>query len=540
MYDWLITNANIVDGSGKDPFLGDVALKGGTIALVGQLTGIPAGKTLDAGGAVLAPGFLDIHRHGDAALFRPEYGLAELKQGITTVLNGNCGMSLAPILEERKAEILQYLTPVTGESEQSFPTMAEYLVQAARVPLRLNAGMLTGMGVLRADVAGFADGALTGEQYRQLHRLLEAALGDGAVGVSLGLGYAPECFYSTEQLLRALAPLEGSGTVITVHMRQEGDGVVDALREMICVARELHTPVEISHLKAIGKRNWYRAVPEMLRMIALAREEGIDITCDVYPYTAGSTQLLHVLPPEAQSGGTQNLTVRLRDPEVRRAMRRRMETGTDFENITLLAGFENIRATGLRRPENRFLEGSSLAEIAAAQGKDPFDALFDLLAEEECTPSMIDFITAEEDIGEILRTPFSSVISDAIYPSAGLLHPRVYGMTAHLIEHFVRERHLLTLPESVRKLTRLPADRFGLKRKGRIEAGADADLLVFDPDAVHEVGTYADPTQYSAGMDWVFVNGVPAISDGAFTGAANGKILGRSSGTARIDRDPNA
>ena len=525
MYDWLITNAKVVDGSGDEPFLSDVALKDGAIAAVGRLSGAPAVNALDVGGAVLTPGFLDIHRHGDAALFRPDYGLAELKQGITTVLNGNCGMSLAPIRSERKAGILQYLAPVTGETDRDFSTMAEYLRQAAGTPLRLNAGMLAGMGVLRADVAGFADGPLTQEQYRRLHSLLEDALSDGALGVSLGLGYAPECFYSTEQLIQALAPLKESGTVIAVHMRQEGDGVVDALREMIGVARALHTPVEISHLKAIGKRNWSRAVPEMLRLIARAREEGADVTCDVYPYTAGSTQLIHVLPPEFQSGGTGYLTERLREPDARRAMRQRMETGTDFENITLLAGFENIRATGLRQPENQPLEGRSLAEIAAAWGKDPFDALFDLLAAEACAPSMIDFIAAEEDIAEILHAPFSSVISDSIYPSAGLLHPRVYGMTAHLIEHFVRETRVLTLPQAVRKLTRQPADRFGLRKKGRIEPGADADLLVFDPETIHENGTYADPAQYAAGMDWVFVNGTPAIAGGAFTGTARGKVL---------------
>ena len=208
-------------------------------------------------------------------------------------------------------------------------------------------------------------------------------------------------------MIRALEPLRDSGKVITVHMRQEGDGVVDALEEMIEVARMLRTPVEISHLKAIGKRNWGRAVPEMLRRIAAAREEGLDVTCDVYPYPAGSTQLIHVLPPEFQSGGTVALTAALKDPETRQKIRRRMETGTDFENITALVGFENVLATSLRLPEHAAFEGRSVADIAAAQGKDPYDALFDLLAAEECTVSMIDFIASEEDIEAILRAPFS-------------------------------------------------------------------------------------------------------------------------------------
>lgn len=476
MVDWLIKNALILDGSGGIPYQGDVALSGETIAEVGKLSGVPAENTLNAAGKVLTPGFLDIHRHGDTAVFRPDYGKSELKQGLTTVINGNCGMSVAPLVRTHVMKIRNYLAPVIGEmpDKMVFPTMASYLRRVSKLPLRVNVGMLVGGGVLRADVSGFRNGPLTGMQIRQLQTLMVDAMSDGALGVSLGLGYAPECFYSTPQLLEVLEPLHASGTVIAVHMRQEGDGVTDALREMVLLARTLHTPVEISHLKAIGKRNWKKAVPEMLRLIREAREEGVDVSCDVYPYTAGSTQLIHVLPPEFQSGGTEALTTRLRDPVQRKAIRRRMETGRDFENITALMGFENVRATGLCCEGNRAFEGKSILEIAEIEQKPPYDALFDLLAEEHCAASMIDFIASEDDIAEILRVPFSSVISDSIYPAAGLLHPRTYGMTAHLLEHFVQERGILTLPEAVNKLTRRPADRFGLSGKGRIEAGADA------------------------------------------------------------------
>lgn len=528
MLDWVIDNAEILDGSGAPAFHGGVAVEDGRIAEIGSVADLPAIHRLDAAGKTLAPGFLDIHRHGDAALFGEEYGKAELMQGLTTVVNGNCGMSAAPVLPEHEAEIRGYLAPVLGTlPETAFSSMADYFRRAARIPLRLNVGMLTGGGVLRADAAGFGDGNLNREELRHLHTLLDHALGDGVLGISLGLGYAPECFYSTEQLIEALAPLRDSGTVLTVHMRQEGDGVVGALREMLTVARALRTPVEISHLKAIGKRNWNRAVPEMLRLLAKARAEGLDMTCDVYPYTAGSTQLIHVLPPEVQSGGTEALTARLGDPSVRREIRRRIETGTDFENILSLAGFENVRATGLHLPEDQVLEGKSLAEIAALEGKEPFEALFDLLEREQCGPSMIDFIAAEEDIAAILRAPFSSVISDAIYPAAGLLHPRVYGMAAHLLEEYVRKRSVLTLPEAVNRLTGRPARRLGLTGKGRIARGADADLCLFDPAAVHEQATYASPARYAGGMDWVFVNGVPAVREGRLTEDRAGALVRR-------------
>jgi N-acyl-D-aspartate/D-glutamate deacylase len=523
MFDWLITNAEILDGSGEAPYHGDLAIQGGIIAAAGHLDGAPAAHLLDAGGRTLTPGFLDIHRHGDAAIFRPGYGLAELAQGLTTVVNGNCGLSVAPIRGTHAPETLRYLTPVVGEVPEKyrFATLAEYLRHAERQPLPLNVGMLAGGGVLRANIAGLSGRVLTGDALRRLQTDLTDAVSDGALGVSLGLGYAPECFCSTRELLAALAPLRDSGVVIAVHMRQEGDGVVYALREMIAVAGALRTPVEISHLKAIGQPP--SVVPELLGLMERAREEGVDISCDIYPYTAGSTQLIHVLPPEFQRGGTAQLTQRLGDPEQRRAMRLRMETGTDFENITRLVGFEKIIIAGLTRPENRPYEGKSLAALAEARGQSPYQALFDLLETEECGASMLDFITTEDEIAKILQTPFTSVISDTVYPGAGRVHPRSYGNTARLLERFVPRP--LTLAQAVNRLTRRPADRFGLIKKGRIEPGADADLCLFEPKAIHERGTYETPEIYAAGMDWVFVNGTPAIARGAFTGANCGRVL---------------
>lgn len=529
MFDVLIQNAAVLDGTGAPPFQGDVALQNGVIAAIGQLSDADASCRINAAGRCLTPGFIDIHRHGDAALFRPGYGQAELAQGLTTVINGNCGLSAAPIEGPHQEAVLQYLAPITGPmpAEGPFPTLADYCAQAAARPLALNAGMLVGMGTLRACAAGFEDRPLTVSELRRLHQLLDHALGDGALGVSLGLGYAPECFYTTAQLIEALAPLKGSGAVITVHMRQEGDGVVEALREMLEVARALQTPVEISHLKAIGRRNWGRSVPEMLALLAQARQEGLDVACDMYPYPAGSTQLIHVLPPEFQRGGLEALTSALREPETRTLIRRRMETGQDFENISLLVGFENILATSLRLPENAAFEGRSIAEIAGAQGKDPFDALFDLLLSERCAVSMIDFIAAEEDMEAILRTPFSGVISDATYPG-GLLHPRVYGTFPRLLETYVRQRQVLSLPEAVRKITSQPADRFSLTGKGRIAVGADGDLCLFTLENIHETAAWKTPETLAQGMDWVFVNGMAAIADGAFTGLCGGRILRHS------------
>lgn len=530
MFDYLIRNAMLVDGTGAPAERGDLAIQGGKIAAVGCLPHASAAQVLDARGMYLTPGFLDIHRHADDALFRPGFGRAELAQGLTTIVNGNCGLSLAPVPAARRPEIYGYLTPVTGLPAEELPTqtMQAYLDAVGAAVLPLNVGMLVGGGTVRAAAAGFSPEPLDSGALRAVHRLIEQSLSGGALGVSLGLGYAPEIFYTTQQLIDALAPLRESGVPVTVHMRQEGAGVVEALEEMMTAARALRTPVHISHLKSIGKAYWGRYMPRMLEILTRAREEGLDVSCDLYPYTAGSTQLIHVLPPESQDGGLAALTEKLREPAFRARMRERMLTGTDFENLSLLVGWENIDVSTVANEENRRFVGRSIAEGAQKEHADPFDFTFDLLASEHCTVTMIDRITSDADICAALRAPFSSVISDATYPASGLLHPRVYGTCTHLIEQYVCKRHVLTLEEAVKKLTSLPAGVLGLRGKGRLAAGMDADLCLFDAQALHETATWQAPAQLSEGMRWVFVGGVPAIREGAFTSAANGRVLRRA------------
>ena len=405
--------------------------------------------------------------------------------------------------------------------------MQAYLDAARRQPSPIHTAMLAGSGTIRACADGFSAPTLDAAQLRTVQSLIERELAAGALGVSLGLGYAPDCFYSTETLIEALRPLQDSGIPITVHMRQEGSGVVGALQEMIAVARALRTPVEISHLKSIGKANWRSCTPEMLRLMAEARQEGVRIACDVYPYTAGSTQLVHVLPPETQQGGMEALTEHLADPAFRETLKARMLTGSDFENISLLAGFENIVVSSVRLDGLRQYEGQSIAQIAEQQGKDPFTCLFDLLQAAHCDVTMIDFIAAEDDICDILRDAHSCVISDSTYPTTGMLHPRVYGTYTTLLEHFVREKQVLSLEAAVHKVTGRPAAVMGLRTKGVLAQGMDADINIFDPAQIHTRATYQDPAQFSDGLDTVFVSGQPAILHGALTGRKDGTVLTR-------------
>lgn len=525
MFDWIIRNGTVLDGRGNAPVCCDIGLKDGRIAAIGGLSDAE-GRVVDAKGRTVTPGFLDIHRHGDLAMFRPDFGELELRQGLTTIVNGNCGMSVASFGAENREEILEYLAPVIGPSEQApSHSMAAYLRSVADRPLPISVGTLVGGGVLRSDLTGHADRELTDGELRRLHRNLERALSEGALGISLGLGYAPECFYSTSGLIRALAPLSGDTVPICVHMRDEGTNVDRSVEEMLAVARALRCPVHLSHLKAIGRENWGVKIPKVLAMLDRARSEGLEITWDVYPYTAGSTQLLHILPPELLAGGTDATCARLLDPTERDRIKLRLQTGTDYNNISKLVGWENILISTVTKAEHREYVGLSIPQAAERAGKTPEDFTFDLLAAERCAVTMIDRITDEQDIEAILRSEASCVISDSTYPTEGLPHPRLYGTFVRLIERYVLQKKVLTLAEAVRKMTSAPADVLRLHQRGRIEVGAEADLNIFVPEALHETASYLDPAKLPQGMETVFVGGQPAILRGTLCRSACGKVI---------------
>ena len=527
MFDTLLRGGTVIDGTGRAAFAADVAIENGKIAAVGQLSHAQARRTVDCAGMTVTPGFIDIHRHADGAAFRPGFGEWELCQGLTTIVNGNCGLSAAPFGQGNEAAIRAYLQPITGDLPPRLysRSLAGYFRSLPTLPL--NVGMLVGAGTLRADAAGYQLTELADGHFAAIHRQMEQALSDGALGVSLGLGYAPECFYSTADLIRALQPVAGTDIPVTVHMRQEGGGVAESVQEMIAVARALNCPVHISHLKAMGRDNWGKKIPQVLALLEQAQSEGLAVDCDVYPYTAGSTQLLHILPPDYLTGGMEAVVDRLRDQSVRRELAERIESGIGFDDIAKLAGWDGIYLTSLHCPEDHPYQGHNLMEIAALMGQDPLSSCCELLAREHGQITMIDFMASEEDICAILRSPLSCVISDATYPTEGQLHPRVCGNVTHLLEHFVREKKALSWEQAVHKLTGRPAQVLGLTGKGRLEAGCDADVCVFAPEALHERATYTEPQQTSQGMSLVLVAGEIALENGKPTGICAGRAVRR-------------
>ena len=526
MFDLLLCGGMLYDGGRNAPYTADVAVRDGKIAAIGHDLG-PAARTIDAAGFCVTPGFIDIHRHGDAEVFRPGFGRAELRQGLTTILNGACGVSLVPFGPRHRQELLHYLEPITGRLDPAVPTesLGAYLEALKKVRLPLNVGMMMGAGTVRADLFGYGEADPT--DFAAIHRQLERGLADGAFGISLGLGYAPECFYTTQGLTRALEPLRNGAVPITVHMRQEGDGVCRSVEEMISVARALNCPVHISHLKAMGKRNWRSRIPEALELMKNARAEGLDVSCDVYLYDAGSTQLLHLLPPDFLKGGVDAICERLRDEAQRERLRDAIENRRDFDNIAQMVGWENIMLSALNLPQYQPLIGKTVAQAAGELKMDPVDCLCRLLADERCAVTMIDRMACEDDICTILQDRYASVISDSTYPSTGLPHPRVYGSYVRLIERFALGKQAISLPEAVRKVTSLPAETMGITGKGRLQVGFDADINLFRPENLHERATYLDPRRECEGMDTVIVGGAPAILHGQWTDARTGRVLAR-------------
>lgn len=528
MFDLILRGGTLLDGTGGAPFEADLAVRNGKIAAIGDLAGATAARERDVRGFCVTPGFIDIHRHGDAEVFHDSFGEAELRQGLTSVVNGACGLSLAPFGEAHREELLRYLKPITGDLDPAIPTasMSEYLSALRAKTLPLNVGMMVGGGTVRTDVCGYRAEEPT--DMKPLHRRLERALSEGALAVSLGLGYAPECFYSTDGLIRALAPLKNGKIPIAVHMREEGDMVCDAIEEMLSVAEALHCPLHISHLKAMGVRNRRIKISRALKLLQAARAEGTDVSCDVYLYEAGSTQLLHLLPPDFLKGGTEVIAARLRDPAQRELLRERIRNGRDFDNIAQLVGWDNITLSTLNLPQYRPLIGKTVAQAAEALHLDPVDCICRLLADEHCNVTMIDRINCEDDICDILRDEYSSVISDATYPTVGLPHPRVYGNCTRLIEKYVLRDKILTLPQAIRKLTVLPARAMRLAGKGILHVGADADINVFHPEELHERATFEEPRRESEGMDTVLIGGTPVLLGGVRTSARPGGILTRA------------
>jgi len=472
MLDMVVRNGLLVDGSGSEPSHMDIAVKDDKIALVQECIEQRADREIDAKGKLVIPGFIDIHRHADANVFTGQFGELELRQGITTIVNGNCGLSIAPCPTERRKEIFRFLAPIVGDVEplESFETFGQYLDAVGRMPLPLNVGCCVGNGTVRMAVKGFTQGKLTKEDIAMVHSYLTDALDSGALGVTLGIVYAPENCYDADDFVEVLEPMRGRGIPLVTHIRGEGDLLHSSLREVIHVAKRLEVPLHISHLKAVGKQNWGHGLRGALEILDQARSDGMNISCDVYPYTAGSSQMIQLLPPSYLEGGVSRIIERLKDQDSRRKLVEILEQPQEsFENLLYSAGWESIMVTTVLLEKNQQYIGKRIKEIAELQQKDPYDCAFDLLIEEDCKVAMVAFLMDEKDVLDAIRYPRSSIISDSVYPTGGIPHPRLYAAFPKVLAEYVRDRKELELSQAVQKMTKTPAEVYGIQRKGLLK-----------------------------------------------------------------------
>jgi dihydroorotase/N-acyl-D-amino-acid deacylase len=528
-YDVIVEHGTLIDGMGTDGRQADVAIQDGRIVAIGDLVGEPAGLRVDATGKVVAPGFIDMLGQSELTILVNPHLPSKIFQGITTEITGEGG-SIAP-LNDRIVEADRVGFEHLGITPD-WRTLAEYFDRLERQGIGINLATYVGATQVRRVVLGDDDVQPTQAQLDSMKALVARAMEEGAVGVSTSLQYAPAPYATTEELIALASEASRHGGVYATHLRSEGDAVLQALDEAIRIGREADIPVEIWHIKAAGTHNWGR-MKEIVAKIDSARGAGVRISADTYAYTAWFNSLSAFVPPWAHDGGDSKLMERLRDPVTRARIRRDMLTpSSEWDNEWQeIPGPEAVLVSVVHNPELRSLQGKNLAEIAAMQGKDPIDALLDLLVVDHAYSFGAVFGMSQEDVSLALSQPWVSIDNDSQGTAPdGILgqehpHPRAYGTFPRILRKYVREDTLITLPEAIRKFTSLPANKMHLVDRGTVTEGNWADLVVFDPDSVRDLATFEEPNQLSVGMEWVFVNGVAVIADGKATDALPGQVL---------------
>lgn len=518
MFDLIIKNGKLVDGTGNAWFHGDVAISGERIVEVGQLTCQAAHRVIDAAGLVVAPGFIDSHSHSDQPLLVNRKAESKIFQGVTTEVIGQCGGSAAPrALDDTESRVEGLCL--------SWQSMAEYLELLESQGVAVNVIPLIGHGNLRRMVMGMANRLATAEELDAMCRLAEQAMQEGAFGFTSGLIYPPSSYSDTAELVAIAKSVAAHGGIYATHMRNEGPGLMDSVREAIAIGEQAHIPVHISHHKVSGEDNWGK-VHDSLALIDAKRAEGVDITLDQYPYIASSTGLKVIVPQWAHADGVEAMRQRVLDPEIGQRIRQ--------EIVEQERRWDWVLVASCSKPENKQFEGKNIAEIAVITGQEPVEAVLSLLLAENFNVGMVRFTMCEEDVEYVMQHPLvmigsdSSALSTAGPLSKGKPHPRSYGTFPRVLGYYVRERKILTLEEAIRKMTGFAAARFRLWDRGLLRPGCYADVTIFDQETIRDVATFVDPHRHAAGIHYVLVNGQVAIDQGQQTEQLAGKAIRNS------------
>jgi N-acyl-D-amino-acid deacylase len=528
-FDVVISNGHIIDGTGSPWYSGDIGIRDGKIAAIGNLASTPRKRTIDAHGQVVAPGFIDMLGQSEMTILVDPRLPSKIYQGITTEVTGEGG-SAAPLNDAIiQADQASYqhlkITP-------DWKTLRQYFARLEKQGMGINLATYVGATQVRRMVLGDDNKTPTPAQLEQMKSLVRDAMRDGAVGLSTSLEYAPAPYAKTDELIALASEASKSGGIYATHMRNESDSVLQAIDEALRIGREAHIPVEIWHLKVAGKNNWGR-MPEVVAKISSARAAGMDVTADTYAYTAWFNSFSAFIPPWAHDGGDAKLVERLKDPAMRARIRKDMLTpSTEWDNEWQeIPGPESVLIGVVQNPKLLPLQGKTLADVAKIWDKDPMDALFDLLIEDQAFTGVAVFGMSEHDVALALQQPWVSIDNDSSGAAPeGLLgqehpHPRAYGTFPRILRKYVREEKKLSLEDAIRKFSALPAQRMRFTDRGVLKQGMWADVVVFDPATIRDLATFENPNQLAQGMTYVLVNGVPVIDQGKMTGSLPGKVV---------------
>jgi N-acyl-D-amino-acid deacylase len=527
-HDVILRGGAIHDGGGGEPFEADLAIDGGSIAAVGQLTGGRGRLEVDARGLAVVPGFINVLSWAAETLLEDGRSQGNIRQGVTVEVFGE-GESMGPLSPESRDALVAEQGDIRYDVE--WTSLGEFLDYLVARGVSTNVASFVGAATVRIHELGYADQAPSAAQLDRMRGLVRDAMAEGALGVGSSLIYMPACFAATDELVALATEAARSGGMYISHIRNEGERIVEAIDELVTIARESGARAEVYHLKAAGRTNWHR-IEDAIARLEEARAEGLPITADMYPYPASGTGLDATMPPWVQEGGTQAWVARLRDPEIRRRVAAEMRLpGDGWENELHGAGAEAVVIANVRTDRLKPVIGRTLAQLAAERGTTPEEVAMDLVIEDESRVSAVYFTQSEEVVCRVAGLPWVSIGSDeGSYAPEGVFlrsrpHPRAYGSFARFLGRYVRDEGVASFPDGIRRLTALPAANLGLDRRGRLLPGYAADVVVLDPAGIRDEATFDDPHRYAVGVRDVFVNGVHTLADGEHTGARGGQVV---------------
>ncbi|MEM1982714.1 MAG: D-aminoacylase [Sulfolobales archaeon] len=480
---------------------------------------------MDAGGKFLVPGFIDIHNHSDLTLIAYPDALNSLMQGVTTVVIGNCGFSAAPVTPKALDMVKRFWSQLSFgiNVDITWASFKDYLDALARVKPAVNVVPLVGHGTVRINALGFSDEVPGTEELDLMKSLVDDAMRSGAFGLSTGLIYPPNSYASTDEIVELAKVVRGYGGIYSTHIRSESNRLLEAISEALEIGRRAGIPVEVSHLKAAGRPNWGK-IKEVINIVKTYREEGVEVNYDLYPYTAGSTSLISLIPQKFYRDGFEALVSRLRDGGFREEIIKYVGSSSDWENLLSVLGWDDVVIS--YSPNCRDCEGRTILDISEGLGVNPYDVFFDLIVRDEGKTLMIMHFINEEDLIHALKQPYSNIGSDSfIIPKVGRPHPRFYGTFPRVIKRYVKDLGILTIEEAIKKMTSNPAQKLRIRGRGVIAPGCNADVVVLDVKKLDDRATFEEPSTHPTGVEYVVVNGVVSVWEGNYVGRRNGEVL---------------